>query len=190
MDYMNGKELRWPKFDGDYLNLKDLLDSVHDCIEHLDGAQCLFHYLEDGFLYDIDEEKDLLKFWEESDQDVPNEVHLFMTYNKAMNVLKPGEPLVPPVVVSDEVGEESVLALPTVDDEVVEPPTQSQHEAPVIRDWESLDDEFWKTTLDEEEDILSSHTSQHTSQVDMAPQDTTQHTPDDTPHHTSQVDMP
>ncbi|KAI3924075.1 hypothetical protein MKW92_015358, partial [Papaver armeniacum] len=123
MDYMNGKELRWPKFDGDYLNLKDLLDSVHDCIEHLDGAQCLFHYLEDGFLYDIDEEKDLLKFWEESDQDVPNEVHFFMTYDKAMNVLKPGQPLVPPVVdevvVDDEVVKTLGLAPAIVDDEVV-----------------------------------------------------------------------
>ncbi|KAI3848949.1 hypothetical protein MKX03_009640, partial [Papaver bracteatum] len=71
MNYMNGKELRWPKYDGDLLNLKDLLDSVHECIDELDGSQCLFHYLQDGFLYDIDEESELLKFWNESDQDVP-----------------------------------------------------------------------------------------------------------------------
>lgn len=165
-----------------------MLDSVHECIEESNSAQWLFHYLEDGFIYDIDEESDLLKFWNELDQDVPNEVHFFMTYDKAMNVLKPSEPLVPPVVATDEFCEQLGRAI--VDDEVVEPQTQSQQEAPVIRNWESLDDEFWQTTFGEEEYIVANDPSQHTSQVDipsqLTPQHTTQHTPQHTPTKFSQ----
>ncbi|XP_026456001.1 uncharacterized protein LOC113356969 [Papaver somniferum] len=117
-----------------------------------------------------------------------------MRYNKAINVLKPGEKLVhPPVIVTDEVGEEAAPA--SVDDEVVDPQTQTQQEGPVIKDWESFDEEFWQTTFGEEEDIVANDPSQHTSQVsplqqpsqfpmDIPSQQTSQQTPQQTPKKT------
>ncbi|KAI3834190.1 hypothetical protein MKW92_026451, partial [Papaver armeniacum] len=88
---MNGNEVYWPKYDGDTLNMLNLLHNVFKFIDGIDGLQCLFQYLESGFIYDVVDDNDLLKFWNESDQDVPNEVHLFMTHEGPLNVMLPNE---------------------------------------------------------------------------------------------------
>ncbi|RZC57392.1 hypothetical protein C5167_004690 [Papaver somniferum] len=92
LDYMNGKEVYWPKYDVDTLNMLDLLHNVYEYIDGIDGHHCDFQYLESGFLCDVVDDKGLLKFWNESDQDVPNEVHLFMTHEGPLKVVPPGEP--------------------------------------------------------------------------------------------------
>ncbi|KAI3927707.1 hypothetical protein MKW92_045106, partial [Papaver armeniacum] len=73
LDYMNGKEVCWPKYDGDTLNMLDLLHNVFEYIDGINGHQCLFQYLESGFICDVVDDNDLLKCWNESDQDVANE---------------------------------------------------------------------------------------------------------------------
>lgn len=65
----------------------------------------MFHYLENGFIYDTDEERDLLKFWTNSNQDVLDEIHLFMTYEKDINILTHDEETAH-VVVNDEIGKD------------------------------------------------------------------------------------
>ncbi|KAI3973629.1 hypothetical protein MKW92_032559, partial [Papaver armeniacum] len=92
------------------------------------GGVITFQYLDGGFLLDIDDEPDLLRFWTDSDQEegIP-EVHLFMIHADpiSQDVGVGVQPYVPRVV--SEV-------------DVAGPSTQSQREVPVTVDIDDYDD--------------------------------------------------
>ncbi|KAI3956842.1 hypothetical protein MKX01_000876, partial [Papaver californicum] len=102
----------------------DLICGMGDRLNGLGGV-ITFQYLENGFLLEIDDEPNLLRFLSDSDQEegIP-EMHLFMIHVDSVSVdIGPGvEPYVPPVV------------------DVVGPTTQTQKEGPVIVDIDDYDD--------------------------------------------------
>ncbi|XP_026415221.1 uncharacterized protein LOC113310688 [Papaver somniferum] len=66
-DYMNGRECHYKKFDGDCLSMIDLIAGMGDKLNGF-GRRDYFQYLDGGFLLDIYDEQDLLRFWIDSDQ--------------------------------------------------------------------------------------------------------------------------
>ncbi|KAI3837718.1 hypothetical protein MKX03_001808 [Papaver bracteatum] len=142
---------------------------VYEYIDGINGHQCLFQYLESGFLYDVVGDTDLLKFWNESDQDMPNEVHLFLTHEGHLNVVLPNE---------------EVEVNGGVNDEVIGPLPQSRIE-PYVVGCLFEDEKTSQHSTQVSEDYLSKHANQQTSQ---APAEQTCNTPAEYPSQSSLTD--
>ncbi|KAI3865942.1 hypothetical protein MKX03_036801, partial [Papaver bracteatum] len=130
----------------------DLISGMGDRLNGLGGV-ITFQYLDGGFLLDIDDEPDLLRFWTDSDQEegIP-EVHLFMIHADpiSQDVGVGVQPYVPPVVSEGD---------------VAGPSTQSQREGPVIVDIDDYDDVVVpEQTSQHPHEQTSQHIHEQTSQ--------------------------
>ncbi|KAI3861180.1 hypothetical protein MKX03_026353, partial [Papaver bracteatum] len=87
----------------------DLIAGMGDRLNGLGGV-ITFQYLDGGFLLDIDDEPDLLRFWTDSDQEEGiSEVHLFIIHADpiSQDVGVGFQPYVPPVVSEVDVADPS-----------------------------------------------------------------------------------